>query len=240
MDSETVNKLTAVNRRFYQTFAVQFSDTRKRLQPGVRRIIKTIPHQSRILDLGCGNGELARELYRQGHAGEYIGLDFSSGLLEEARAGVPKDAEVVFLAADLSEPDWVGVLPTKPFDFILAFSVLHHLPGKALQRQTLEKFRKLLLPGGYFIHSNWQFLKNERLRSRIQPWEKINLTESDVDAGDYLLDWRRGGYGLRYVHHFSPQELQALALETGFRVVDTFYSDGQGGNLGLYQVWEKM
>ncbi len=59
-----------------------------------------------------------------------------------------------------------------------------------------------------------------------------------MDPGDYLLDWRRGGEGLRYVHHFSPEELAELAAETGFRVLETFWSDGEGGNLGLYQVWE--
>jgi hypothetical protein len=58
-----------------------------------------------------------------------------------------------------------------------------------------------------------------------------------VDAGDYLLDWRQGGSGLRYVHHFDEAELSALAATTGFRVLETFYSDGEGGRLGLYQVW---
>jgi hypothetical protein len=60
-----------------------------------------------------------------------------------------------------------------------------------------------------------------------------------MDPGDYLLDWRQGGRGLRYVHHFSPPELTSLAQMTGFKVVESFSSDGEGGNLGLYQVWQK-
>ena len=70
-------------------------------------------------------------------------------------------------------------------------------------------------------------------------WERIGLTATDVDAGDYLLDWRRGGEELRYVHQFSEEELSALATESGFEVAETFYSDGEGGRLGLYQVWKK-
>jgi len=66
------------------------------------------------------------------------------------------------------------------------------------------------------------------------------LNDDDVDVGDYLLDWRQGGQGFRYVHHFSEAELQTLANETGFSVWHSFYSDGQGGKLGLYQVWEAM
>jgi len=61
-----------------------------------------------------------------------------------------------------------------------------------------------------------------------------------VDAGDYLLDWRNGDVGLRYVHHFDEEELSKLAKATGFKVIDTFYLDGETGNLGLYQVWQPI
>ena len=73
---------------------------------------------------------------------------------------------------------------------------------------------------------------------RLFPGEKIGIKESDVDPGDFLLDWRRGGFGLRYVHHFSEDELNMLAAESGFRVVESFHSDGITGDLGLYQIWE--
>jgi hypothetical protein len=59
-----------------------------------------------------------------------------------------------------------------------------------------------------------------------------------VDAGDYLLDWRSGGEGLRYVHHFGEKELSMLAQETGFETREAFYADGETGNLGLYQIWQ--
>ena len=87
--------------------------------------------------------------------------------------------------------------------------------------------------------SNWQFLSSEKLKSRIQDWEKAGLSPVQVDEDDYLLDWRAGGPGLRYVHHFSEAELRALAAASGFQVTETFYSDGRNHRLGLYQVWEK-
>jgi hypothetical protein len=61
-----------------------------------------------------------------------------------------------------------------------------------------------------------------------------------VDAGDYLLDWRSGGEGLRYVHHFDEAELQGLAERSGFQIDETFYSDGETGNLGLYEIWKSI
>jgi hypothetical protein len=97
--------------------------------------------------------------------------------------------------------------------------------------------RRIVAESGELIVSTWNFLGSDRLRSRIQPWEAVGLAPRDVDPGDYLLDWRRGGTGLRYVHHFDPAELWALAAEAGFAVVESWRSDGEGGRLGLYQRW---
>ncbi|HNB51067.1 MAG TPA: hypothetical protein PK530_03960, partial [Anaerolineales bacterium] len=91
-----------------------------------------------------------------------------------------------------------------------------------------------------FILSNWQFLNSPRWVARIQLWERVGLTTEDVAPNDYLLDWRRGGEGLRYVHHFSEDELAKLAQDTGFEVTETFHSDGAEGNLGLYQIWRPI
>jgi hypothetical protein len=95
----------------------------------------------------------------------------------------------------------------------------------------------LLKPEGRFIHSNWQFLNSEKLKARIQPWEAAAISSVEVDAGDYLLDWRSGGRGLRYAHHFTEEELFQLAQAGGFRIVESFYSDGANNKLGLYQIW---
>jgi tRNA (uracil-5-)-methyltransferase TRM9 len=234
----TLSRLLELNRQFYQTFALPFSATRQRLQPGVMRILGQIKPTDSLLDLGCGNGELARQLARTGHTGSYTGLDFSPALLEQAAAGQPPN--IHFLQADLSSTEWYISLANIPYDVVLAFAVLHHIPGVELRLETLRKARSLLAPGGRFIHSEWQFLNSPRLKARIQPWDAIGLSEADVDAGDFLLDWRQGGAGLRYVHHFSEAELDGLAEAAGFKVVGSFLSDGKNNRLGLYQVWEAL
>ena len=202
------------------------------------RILEQINVSANVLDLGCGNGELARQLARKGHSGSYTGLDFSPALLEVASTGQPSN--FCFLQADLSNPDWAAPLQIGQYDTILAFAVLHHLPGEELRQQVLRKVGALLAPQGCFIHSEWQFLNSTRLKARIQPWDAIGLAVSDVDPGDYLLDWRQGGYGLRYVHHFSEGELAGLAEASSFIVTESFLSDGENSRLGLYQVWRSL
>jgi tRNA (uracil-5-)-methyltransferase TRM9 len=231
----TISLLLDLNRQFYQNFAIPFSATRHRLQPGVLSILDLISPTANLLDLGCGNGELAHELARCGHAGSYTGLDFSPSLLAEAKVDQPADFH--FHLADLSSADWNTPLMGQQFDFVLAFAVLHHLPGADLRLQILHKVRSLLPQGGRFVHSEWQFLNSPRLAARVQPWQIIGLTDNDVDPGDYLLDWRQGGTGFRYVHHFSEPELEQLAAASGFTILESFLSDGENNRLGMYQLW---
>ncbi len=243
MKPETAQKLLNVNRQFYQTFANQFSATRQRIQPGVRKILERLPKEISILELGCGNGELPVQLSRKNHRGYYLGMDFSSPLLELAQeinqqvANKPS-LEVQFRSADLASPNWDAGLSKNKFKYILAFAVLHHIPGEELRTQIMQKVRRLIEYNGLFIHSEWQFLNSPRLVARIQPWSRLGLSEIHVDPGDYLLDWRHGGSGLRYVHFFQMDELQQLAESCGFQVVETFYSDGLEKRLGIYQIWQ--
>ena len=233
MNSATISRLLDLNRQFYQTFGREFSDKRQRVQPGVRRILESLRGDEQILDLGCGNGELAR----RGHRGSYLGLDFSLPLLEQAERQ-PEGFRVEFRQGDLSASNWDVELPSAHFSLITCFAVLHHIPGEELRLAILQKTRRLLATDGRFVLSNWQFLNSQRLRKRVQPWREIGLSKAEVDENDYLLDWRHGGRGLRYVHHFSEDELTCLALANSFKVSNTFYADGEGGKLGLYQVWK--
>jgi len=242
MKAETVTRLLSLNKQFYQTFGREFSSTRQRLQPGVQRILDTLTGDESQLDLGCGNGELARERMRRGQSGPYTGLDFSLPLLEVARHGW-EDAPATFIRADLTAGDWDKRLVTpihQSFDLVTAFAVIHHIPSENLRLGILQKVYNLVRAGGQFIHSEWQFLNSEKLKIRVQPWKEIGLSDKDVDSGDYLLDWRSGGRGLRYVHQFEEAELDALARASKFRIVSSFLSDGENGQLGLYQVWEAI
>ncbi len=240
VDAKTQAFLLSLNRQFYQTFGPAFAEKRGRLQPGVARLLPTIPDTARVLDLGCGHGMVLRALAAQGFTGLYRGVDFSPTLLDIARRHTPSGLDVRFVQADLTTPEWVNaVAEAAPYDVVLAFAVLHHLPGADLRQRLVRQIAALLRPGGRFLHAHWQFLNSPRLRKRIQPWQRLGLHPEQVDPGDYLLDWRHGGTGLRYVHHFSPEELHALAQHAGFQVMAQFLSDGEGGRLGLYQVWEK-
>ena len=240
MDSVTAARLLALNHEFYDRFGGEFSATRHRLQPGVKKILESLNGDESILDLGCGNGEFARALAKRARRGAYLGVDFSLPLLREARSQ-PDGVSATFREIDLTKLSaFVDQLSVEGgWPLITAFAVLHHIPSPEMRLDILKAVRELLNEGGRFILSNWQFLNSEKLKARIQPWKRAGLSDEDVDDGDYLLDWRSGGQGLRYAHHFSAEELQRLAGQAGLRVHESFLSDGTDGRLALYQVWTR-
>jgi len=252
-------RLLEINRTFYAQHGHNFSETRQRLQPGVQRLMGTLSADQAVMDLGCGNGGLARALSLRSHRAPYLGVDFSPSLLEAAR----RDAHAMparFVLADilqiskLTYPEWASPPNAFPaplqspavqgfastagrWPVIAAFAVLHHIPSRNCRLQLLGTVWTWLQPDGRLFMSNWQFLSNQRLRARTQPWSAAGLSAAEVDPNDYLLDWRHGPVGLRYVHQFDEAELRDLATSSGFNIVETFYADGSNRHSGLYQVW---
>jgi tRNA (uracil-5-)-methyltransferase TRM9 len=251
--AEVVERLLNINRGFYQSFAEPFRASRGRLQPGVVRTLEQISLSANVLDLGCAHGVLAEKLRERGFSGRYVGLDSSRPLLES----IPQQLQPPryrFALADLSDAGWsetarsrlsegaasdqADVGSSANFDWAFAFAVLHHVPTAALRGSIAGAMRALLGAEGRIAVSVWDFLASPRLRNRIVPWETVDLGEDEVDEGDYLVDWREGGSGLRYVHHFTGDELRGLAQEADYRVSQEYRSDGENGQLGLYQIWE--
>ena len=208
-----------------------------------------IPERGNWLDIGCGSGALAAEWLRQKRQGVYFGIDFSSNLIAEAGEEIralarTADLEIQFQAVDLINDGWEKPFKNILWDGALCFAVLHHIPGAARRQKICAAIAHLLGRGKSLYLSVWQVHNSPRLMQRIQPWRLAGVDEADLEAGDVLMDWRAESgdanqqNGLRYVHIFEESELASLAEAAGFEVVDSFFSDGKEGNLGLYQTWK--
>src|SRR6266498_4298210 len=169
MNPTTAARLIEINRDFYTRFGASFSATRHRIQPGVRRVLEMLKGDESILDLGCGNGELARELAKRGHRGSYLGVDFSLPLLRDAESQA-EGFSARFVQADLTQLSVISdqLLVTDHWSLITAFAVLHHIPSQELRLNILRIVYQLLKADGNFTLSNWKFLNSEKLKARIQ------------------------------------------------------------------------
>jgi SAM-dependent methyltransferase len=211
---ETVEALRAINRRFYQERAVEFSRTREGPWRGWGEILaragSLLPERPRILDVGCGNGRLARFLEeRLGREFDYCGIDESPLAIAEARKRVPESSARVFLECDfLDEP-----LPEGEFDWIALFGVLHHVPSRELRLGLLQRLSERLSPGGLLTFAAWRFDRDPRLRNKIVPWDRIqgiDVDLGDLEPGDHLLTWGRAPAAHRYCHAMGRDEEERM------------------------------
>ncbi|MCC7354007.1 MAG: class I SAM-dependent methyltransferase [Anaerolineae bacterium] len=235
MEPHIQSQLLDLNRSFYEHFARQFADSRNTSQASITHALSYVGEGGRILDVGCGDGRAARALDRLGRRMDYLGIDASPSLIALARerASALTHVTAAFAILDITQPDWPDRIEHNAFNHVLALALLHHIPGDDLRVRLVQQIAALLRPSGTLIVSTWQFLASERLRRKIVPWATIGLDESQVEAGDYLLDWRRGGYGLRYCHLISEADLKTLCQAAGLAVREVFFADN---GLNLYAV----
>jgi 2-polyprenyl-3-methyl-5-hydroxy-6-metoxy-1,4-benzoquinol methylase len=181
---------------------------------------------------------LASLLDSQGLEARIVGLDASVELVKRARARAEElqHVQAEYAVSDLAEGGWSSRLPAILFDRVLALALLHHIPGFCHRVALVEEAATPLAPAGKLIISTWQFMNSARLRRKIQPWDEVGIDGDALEPGDYLLDWRRGGRGLRYCHLIDEAEMQRLAAASGLRIHELFHAGGREGNLSLFAV----
>ena len=157
------------------------------------RLCATLPVR-RIVDIGCGNGALCRELADHGY--EVVGCEPSVESLRSAQRGAPG---LVFYR--LGVDDDPSVIGNENFDVAIATEVIEHL----VRPFNLPHFAKQLLrPGGHLIISTpyHGYLKNLIL-ALTNRWDA------------HLNPFWDGGH----IKFWSYNTLAQLLNESGFRIV---------------------
>lgn len=109
-------------------------------------LLRSVPLQAgqRVLDIGCGHGDVTRAIARLvGASGQVVGVDASQPALDQARsiAAVEGHAPIEYVRADLSDLGALGAA----FDCIVGRRVLMYLPDPAA---VLSGLVDRLRPGG--------------------------------------------------------------------------------------------
>lgn len=103
----------------------------------------------RVLVLGCGSGDVERELHARGWASEIVGFDLSPKVLEVARAAAAGIPSIQYVQASMDDIP-VGQPPFQPasFDAVIGVASVHHC-------SRLDKLypavARLLTPDGWFF-----------------------------------------------------------------------------------------
>ena len=124
-----------------------------------------------VLDCGCGTSKY-RELI---DAKKYIGLDFNSSYIEEARSKFPKDT---FKVADLTK---LQTIDYEKVDRIILLGIIHHLDNNE-SMVLLDKLYSLLTENGVIYTLDPLFVSVEKTSDRI-----ANFIASK-DRGQYVRE----------------------------------------------------
>lgn len=137
----------------------------------------------RILDVGCGTGNLtlAAKL-RAGREGEVHGIDAAPEMIREAeRKAGDKGLEIHYRVGLIESLEF----PDDQFDVVLSSLMLHHLP-KDLKRRGIGEIARVLKPGGRFLAVD------------VDPWLMGNLeTALDALEDEGFSEFERGKTGFR-------------------------------------------
>lgn len=105
-------------------------------------ILRAVPEGcGDALDVGCGDGLLARKLTKR--AKRVTGIDPSPQMIARAREEAAGHPDLTFVEDDFLTAD----LPTAGYDFICSVSAIHHMDFEA----ALTRMRRLLRPGGTLV-----------------------------------------------------------------------------------------
>lgn len=104
----------------------------------------SLPPRCRVLELGCGPGDLWRENSSRIPAGWKVALsDSSLGMLRQATGGLNSNHPLQFCVIDAQSIP----MGTESFDAVIANFMLYHVPDKP---KALAEVQRILKPDGRF------------------------------------------------------------------------------------------
>ena len=143
-------------REGYNRISSEYAATRDRSWPSgecMKDWLKdNIESGMKILDLGCGAGQLVEVLHQTGKKLDYIGVDISSELLAEAWNSFGSQYHNVnckWLEGDMENLE----LDDEAFDIVCVIASLHHVPSVASRDFVISELYSWLKPGGYLCLS---------------------------------------------------------------------------------------
>jgi len=158
-------------------------------------------HYQNILELGCGTGKNTALLTSVGR--QVLALDFSSGMLREAKTKVTAD-EVCFGRADLTKP-WP--VEARSFDLVVCNLVLEHI--EHLGPIFAEASRALKAGGHFFLSELHPFRQYRGIQANFQREQETVQIEAFVHhVSDFTEAARENGLSLKTIKEWWHEEDQ--------------------------------
>lgn len=186
--------------------------------PAMIKMVGNVKNK-KILDMGCGFGDLAKKLSRKG-AGKIIGFDLSKELIKFANEQkIPKTSfEVGNMNNKLKYKD-------NSFDLVVSSLAIHYIKNV---KKLFSEVNRVLKKGGHFVFSTGHpifDMLNENLEKSSEAKIQIKrVGKKRIIKGNYFDESQKlanlGSLGNFMTISYTFETLIKLGLNNGFELID--------------------
>lgn len=177
----------------YDKIANQFDYTRVRIWGSVKRFLDAIPPNSKVLEIGCGNGK--NMLYRKDL--DFFGIDLSKKQIE-----ICQNKKLNVKLANMTD------LPFEDnfFDYIICIATYHHLDNDDDRKKSLMEMKRVL------NKNNINSKKDSKILITTWAMEQEEDSNFNFSSTNEMVPWKSkedGNTYLRYYHIYRKGELES-------------------------------
>ena len=189
-------------KNIYEIIAKHFNATRSYTWGWVKEFLNSLPENSIVYDLGCGNG---RNMLNNNNL-NFIGIDNCENFIE-----ICKEKNLNVLNSNITKIP----LPDNSADAIICIAVFHHLSNNENRLNSLLEMKRLIKSDGKILISVWSINQPKKTRKIFTKY------------GNNIVTWNNYGkiYD-RYYYIFKFKEIKNLFLEAGLHIVNYKYDCG--------------
>ncbi len=166
----------------------------------------------RIIDLGCGTGNLTQQILNHFPDAEINALDLSEEILEESRKRFSGVKNISFIKADIREMD----LEPGSYDLVMSSIAIHHITDPNKIRLYRDVFQALRYNGLFIFADQTRGITDEIYHKNIACWK-----EEAFKLGSSEENWKMWMEHQDAHDHHSPVGWHLRQLEiAGFEQVD--------------------
>jgi ubiquinone/menaquinone biosynthesis C-methylase UbiE len=195
---------------FYKEHTKDFNKTRVFPWPKTKDFLDSLPVNSNVLDIGCGNGR--NMFYRQNL--NMTGLELTEELCQIVRekGGEIKQGNMINLPFE-----------DNSFDYIICVAVYHHLENDIDRQKALNEMYRVLKPNGKVFIEVWAMEQPKRSRRKFT--KRDEMVPWKNPKGELL------GYRYYHIYRNGDLEEEINRLESNFKLNQVIYEEGNWINI---------
>ncbi len=207
-------------KKHFEQMAAEYDDVIRQVVPHYDQmldlVVRAIPETNsniRVLDLGCGSGNLTMKLKACFDDATVIAADIAKDMVDLARIRLADLDQVEVVQADML------ALPFEQnFDVVVSTLVLHHIADAAIKEKLFATLYRVLKPGGilcigdimlgetleletlnreYWITHMQSYFSNDEIVNKWVP--RHEATDAPRSVGDELRSLEAAGFDVPFV-----------------------------------------